>query len=76
MFDYERNFFCARHKIKTLIYKIKSKNKYKYVQSINRKKFYNSLIFLIDQYDTRKLLYMDYVLLEAIEYWKTGVKNG
>ena len=44
-------------------------------QADNRRAFYESLISLIDEFDEKELQYMDHVLLEAIEYWKTGIKE-
>lgn len=44
-------------------------------QAMDRQAFYERLISLIDEFDEKELQYMDHVLLEAVEYWKTGVKQ-
>lgn len=44
-------------------------------QAENRRAFYEKLISLIDEFDKLELQYMDHVLMEAIQYWETGVKK-
>lgn len=78
-YECERKFWSVRFEIKKLLYSINytvMQNKFCVnQQAINRKEFYDNLVSLIQEFDDKGLKFMDHVLLEAIEYWKTRVKK-